>query len=275
MVPLTLPPAPLNVYVSAASRGLALTIAQRFAAGGANVAVSSRRQDHLDRAAAVIRPQAGPGARVLTVQGDLACPSDQERILDTLESEGFRPDVFICSCGQPAEASLASLDRSHWNHDVEMILGHAVFAAKRFAPLMAQSGYGRLVFVSSVYAKTPNGGSLTSSIARAGLFALSKAIVSEYASCGVASFPICLGYIDTPLLRNMALGRDYDAPEDAANGTQAWASVYEGWAEAIPSKRIASGDELAELVNFLVSPAAAYLNGTVLSYSGGLDRSLV
>lgn len=273
-MPLPLPPSPLNVYVSAASRGLGLAMAQHFAVRGANVALSSRSPDHLERASAQIR-QASPRAKVLTIAGDLASSADQERILDTLDNEGFRPDVFICSCGQPTETRLASLDRSQWNHDVEMILGHAVFATQRLAPMMAKAGYGRVVFVSSIYAKTPSPGYLTSSIARAGLFALSKAIVSEYAGCGVASFPICLGYVDTPLLRNMALGREHDAAQEGLEGVRPWAQVYEEWSGAIPAKRIASMEELAELANFLISPAAAYLNGTVLYYSGGLDRSLV
>lgn len=274
MTSLMEPPSPLNAYVSASSRGLALEMARQLAVGGANIALSGRNKAHLEGAGAVIR-QAAPGTRVVTVRGDLSCVEDQERILDALDAEAFRPDVFICSCGQPAESRLASLERVQWKHDVEMILGQAVFAAKRFAPAMAGAGYGRFVFISSIYAKTPNAGSVTSSIARAGLFALSKAIVSEYAGRGVAAFPLCLGYIDTPMLRNMALGGEFDDPEPMLQNPPAWAAKYDEWAAAIPSKRIASMQELAEMVRFLVSPAAGYLNGTVLSYSGGLDQCLV
>ena len=213
-----------------------------------------------------------PWARILTIAGDLAQRGDQDRILGTLEAEDFRPNVFVCSCGQPATSRLASLERSHWDHDIEMILGQAVFAAKRFAPAMAETGYGRFIFVSSIYAKTPAAEAVTSSIARAGLFALSKSIASEYASSGVASFPLCLGYVDTPLLRNLALGRDHDMPEPP---DESWTARYEEWAAGIPAKRIASMREVSELVRFLVSPAASYLNGTVLAFSGGLDRCLI
>jgi 3-oxoacyl-[acyl-carrier protein] reductase len=267
-------PSPLSVYVSAGSRGLALKIARQLAVTGANVALSARSQAHLELAASAIR-EVAPAVRLVTVAGDLTRVDDQERILDTLETEGFQPDVFICSCGQPGEAQLASVERAQWSHDVEMILGQAVFAAKRFAPVMAKSGYGRFIFISSIYAKTPHAGAITSSIARAGLFALSKAIVADYAAYGVASFPICLGYVDTPLLRNMATGLHYDASESARDGSADWGPRYEKWASGIPAQRIATMQELAELVGFLITPAAAYLNGTVLSYSGGLDRSLV
>jgi 3-oxoacyl-[acyl-carrier protein] reductase len=264
-------PMPLRAYVSASSRGLALDIARELASRGAQIALSSRNAEHLEAARSTVAVEA-PRARILTVTGDLSRQEDQERILDTLEAEDFRPNVFVCSCGQPAPSRLASVERSQWMQDVEMILGQAVFAAKRFAPAMAEAGFGRFIFISSVYAKTPSAEAITSSIARAGLLALSKAIVTDYAQYGIASFPLCLGFVDTPLLRNMAVGRDYDAPEPP---TKCWTNKYDDWAADIPAKRIASMREVSELVRFLVSPAASYMNGTVLDFSGGLDRCLV
>lgn len=268
-------PAPLRAYVSAGSRGLALEIARRLAQSGAEVALSSRCATRLEAARGEILRSKQDAKKVLTIPGDLSRAEDQDRILAALDSAGFLPDVFVCSAGQPKNARLDSLARADWEHDVEMILGQAVFAAKKFVPAMAERGYGRLIFISSTHAKYPHREFLTSSVARAGLFALSKAVVDEYASQGVASFVICLGYVDTPLLRNMALDRDFDGPAPIAGTTVPWSGRYEEWATEIPAKRIASPTELAKLVAFLVSPEAEYLNGTVLSFSGGLDRGIV
>ncbi len=104
---------------------------------------------------------------------------------------------------------------------------------------------------------------------------MSKAIVDQYASNGIASFVLCIGYVDTPLLRNMALGNDFDAPDPAltCSGNE-WITKYSDWSTTIPSGRIASADELAEVIHFLSTPAAEYLNGSVLSFSGGLDKNL-
>lgn len=267
-------PTPLNAYVSASSRGLAFEIARQLAADGANVALSSRSVSHLDSARATILAES-PRARVLTVSGDLCRVEDQERVLATLESNGFAPDIFICSTGHPRNLRFSSLSRADWESDMEMILGQAVFATSKLAPNMAEKGYGRFIFLSSICARTPSRDYFMSSLARSGLFALSKVVGDEYAGRGVASFVVCLGFIDTPMVRNMALGRPFDAPEPEAAVTASWTATYEKWAAEIPAQRIASPAELAKLVVFLVSPEAEYLNGTVFSFSGGLDRGIV
>jgi NAD(P)-dependent dehydrogenase (short-subunit alcohol dehydrogenase family) len=264
----------LNAYVSASSRGLAFEIARELAAGGANVALSSRDASHLDAARAKIAAES-PRSRVLTVPADLCRVEDQERVLATLESDGFVPDVFVCSAGHARNLYLSSLSRSDWQCDLEMILGQAVFATQRLAPAMAERGYGRIILLSSISAKTPDCDYFMSSLARAGLFSLSKMVAGDCAGRGVASFVLCLGFIDTPLLRNTALGRPVDAPDPEGVNTASWKAKYEEWAAEIPAKRIASPTELSKLVAFLVSPEAEYLNGTVFSFSGGLDRGLV
>ena len=267
-------PSPLNAYVSASSRGVAFEIARQLAMGGANVALSSRSAVHLAAARSAILADA-PKTRILTIQGELSSVEDQQRTLQTLDSEGFVPDIFVCNAGHPKTRHLSSLSREEWGCDLEMILGQATFAAQKFAPAMADRGFGRLVFLSSIYAKTPNRDYFMSSLARSGLFALSKMVGDEYADRGVASFVVCLGFVDTAMVRNLALGRSQDAPDPEAEVAAAWTSKYEEWSAEIPAKRIASPTELGKLVAFLASPEAEYLNGTVLSFSGGLDRGLV
>lgn len=267
-------PAPLNAYISASSRGFAFETARQLAVGGANVALSSRFASHLDAARAAILAEA-PQSRVLTIPGDLRNVEDQERILVQLDSDDFEPDVFVCSTGHPKNRFLSSLSRTDWQSDLEMILGQAVFATQKFAPAMAERGFGRFVFLSSIFAKNPSHEFFMSSLARSALFALSKMVEDEYADRGVASFVVCVGWVDTPMLRNMALGRSSDEPEPDNALKASWMPKFEEWAGDIPAKRIASSAELARLVQFLVSPEAEYLNGSVLSFSGGKERGLV
>jgi len=267
-------PHPLKAYVSASSRGVGFEIARQLAQDGASIAISSRDSLHLDAARSTILAEA-PGAQVLTALGNLANPADQESILSTFDAHDFAPDVFVCSAGHPKNRYLSSLSRTEWNDDLEMVLGQAVFATQKLAPSMAERGFGRLVFLSSIYAKTPQRDYFMSSLARSGLFALSKIVGEEYADRGVASFVVCLGFVDTPMVRNLAIGRPQDAQEPHASTAAAWGTKYEEWAADIPAKRIASPTELAKFVAFLTTPEAEYLNGTVFSFSGGLDRALV
>jgi NAD(P)-dependent dehydrogenase (short-subunit alcohol dehydrogenase family) len=267
-------PTPFKVYVSASSRGLAFEIARQFARDGADIALSSRIASHLDTARQTLLAES-PQARVLTIQGDIANVGDQEKILATLDAEDFQPDAFVCSAGHPMEGRLSSLSRADWGHELEMILGHAVFASQKFASAMADRGFGRFIFLSSLYAKAPNHDFFISSLARSALFALSKMVAGEYADRGMAAFVVCLGYIDTPLLRNRALGRPHDEPDPEESLLETWSARYEEWAADIPAKRIATPAELARFISFLTLPEAEYLNGNVFSFSGGMDKEII
>ena len=195
--------------------------------------------------------------------------------LGDLDFNNFSPDVFVCNSGHPRNRFLSSLSRNDWDSDLEMVLGQAVFAAKKFAPAMAERGFGRLIFLSSIYAKAPNREYFMSSLARSALFSLSKMVGSEYADRGVAAFVVCVGFTDTPMVRNLALGRPLDAPPPELTAGASWTAKYAEWADQIPAKGIASPTELGKLMTFLVSSDAEILNGTVFSFAGGLDQGLV
>lgn len=264
-----------GAYVSASSRGLAFEIARELARGGHDVALSSRHEDRLRLAADAIQAEF-PDSRIETVRADLSQPEDQQRVLDELDRRAFSVDVFVCSAGQPEAATLQSLGRQQWQHDLEMMLAQAVFAAGTLVPRMADRGFGRVILLSSSHVRQPQNEFVSSSLARAGLLALSKIIVDGYARKGVAPFIVTLGFVDTPLLRNMALGRAWDGPPpDVSAVAEPWAEQYQRWAAGVPAGRIGTALELAQLVRFLASPESAYLAGSLLSFSGGLERGLV
>ncbi len=263
------------VYISAASRGIGLAVALRFASNGYDVAISSRKASHLERAKEKILRKI-PHARVNLYVGDLSNPNDQAAILEAMQEASFSPDIFVCSSGQPQCTSLDNIDHDTWLAETEMIQGQALFATKHFAPRMAERGYGRFIFLSSVWTKNPGKDYLAGSMARAGLYVLSKSIVHQYAACHVASFVINLGFVDTPLLRNMAMGRPYDAMDPAETETgRPWQEKYKEWEQAVPAKRLGAEKDLASLIVFLASEEAEYCNGSIFSFSGGMDKNIL
>ncbi len=264
-----------QVYISASSRGLGFEVALSFALDGHEVALSSRRAKHLELAKEKITEKI-PTAKIRTYAGNLSCPKDQIAIINAMTNDSFSPDVFVCSSGQPIDLTLDNIDHDTWLNDIEMIPGQAVFAAQRFIPHMVARGYGRFIFISSVWTKNPCGNYLAGSMARAGLYVMSKAIVNQYAASHVASFVINLGFMDTPLLRNMALGRDNDATDPADIKTdRPWQKKYNEWKKIIPANKIGSVKDFAALVKFLSTPEAEYCNGSVFSFSGGMDKNLL
>lgn len=268
----------MKAYIAAGSRGIGLEIARRLLRGGADVAFSGRNVGRLEAARKdLLRDH--PDGRIITVRADIASIADQEHVAATLEREGFWPDVLVCSAGQPGLATLETVSRDQLQYGFEMLLAHAVFATQRFVRRMAEQGYGRLFFVSSIHAKYPNllpFEYFISGIARAGLFALVKVIQEQYAGYGVGGFLLLCGYVDTPLLRNVALGKPADCDLSEAEALDgAWRTRYDEWSRSIPCNRIGSASDLAETVAFLCRPEAQYLTGTTIHYSGGLDHSII
>jgi len=267
----------IKAYVSAASRGLALAAAKALAGEGAELAISSRNAARLMHARASILAD-NPTAKVMTVVADLATEEGQEHVLKTLELSGFLPNVFVCSAGHAERKRLEEVNRSEYRAGLGMILDQAVFTTQALLPAMASLGWGRLIYVSSIHAKYPNAlppEFFLSSVARCGLLALTKAIQRQYASAGIAAFSVALGYVDTPMLRNAAVGRSADSDEPDIVDRAQWSNRYEEWSKLIPAGRIADASEFGDLVRFLVSDAADYLNGQAFSFSGGLDGSII
>ncbi len=257
-----------RIYVSAASGGLGFETAARFAEEGAQVAISARGQSGLDSAKERILLRA-PGASVLTIAADISQRDGQELVLRRLTDDDHLPDVFVCGAGHPPQATLEALDRQAWTKGVEMILGHATFACRQFLPEMVRRGGGHVFFVSSIHAKVPYilpSQFLISSVARAGLLALAKAVTQQYGPSGIVTVTFMLGFIDTLHLRETAAAL---SGLENVSREEAYRPQFDAWASSIPSRRIASPAEVAELVLFMTRPEASYLNGSVLPFTGG------
>jgi len=270
-------PYELKAYVSAASRGLAFEAVKALAREGAELAISSRNADRLDQAKSSILTEM-PNAKVLTIVADLSTAEGQDHVLKTLDANCFSPDVFVCSAGHAARKRIEEIDRLEYGSGLAMILDQAVFTTRAFLPRMVARGWGRIIYVSSVHAKYPSvlpPEFFVSSIARCGLLALTKFIQQQYAATGIAVFSVALGYVDTPMLRNAALGRSVDSDEPGALDEARWAQRYAEWVRSIPAGRIADASEFGDLVRFLVSDPADYLNGQVFNFSGGLDGGII
>ena len=120
---------------------------------------------------------------------------------------------------------------------------------------LEQSGDGRIVLISSVAAETGLPGQVAYAAAKAGTVGLAKTLAGEWGPRGIRCNVVMPGFIATPKVRAL--------PERMRDGLSA----------AVPLARIGETDELAGTVAFLLSPAAAYINGAVIRVDGGFGLS--
>jgi 3-oxoacyl-[acyl-carrier protein] reductase len=139
-----------------------------------------------------------------------------------------------------------------WRRDLETNLYGAFYVAQAAFAALADSGDGRVVAISSVAAETGIPGQVAYGASKAGVVGMARTLAAEWASHGIRCNIVMPGLIATPKVLAMPVRL-----KDALEST-------------IPLRRFGAPEELAGVVSFLLSPAAAYLTGAVLRVDGGL-----
>src|SRR5207302_195549 len=143
-----------------------------------------------------------------------------------------------------------------WRKDLETNLYGAFYLAQAAFESLAASGDGRVVVISSVAAEQAIPGQVAYAASKAGLVGMARTLAAEWAGRGIRCNVIMPGFIATPKVLAM--------PDE----------VRRLATEQVPLGRFGETDELAGAVAFLLSPAAAYINGAVLRGDGGYGLSL-
>jgi 3-oxoacyl-[acyl-carrier protein] reductase len=251
--------------VGGASKGLGRACAQVLAAEGATVALCSRSQGDLDKAAKEIRDTTG--AAVLAFAGDLdRHETIQALIAATIEQFG-RLDILVNNSGGPPLAQASDATEEQWATALQRSLLFFARMSREALPHLKRSGSGRIVNIlaSTVYQPIPN---LTlSGVTRLGVVAFAKSLADEVGRDGVLVNNVCPGSILTErMMSNIA-----------ARAKQLGISVDEALklrAAETAVGRVGDPNEMAYLVAFLASSRSSYITGTTMLVDGGLVRSV-
>jgi 3-oxoacyl-[acyl-carrier protein] reductase len=239
-----------TAIVCGASSGIGLAIAEALVEEGANVAMFARRRELLRREADRL------GA--LAVRGDVTSPADLQRLVErTVEAFGGI-DVLVNNSGGPSRGSALELDVESLEAALELLLFSAVRLTTLCLPYLGKSGAGRVINIASSSVREPIANLALSNSVRPGVIGWAKTLAGEVGPRGITVNSIAPGRIETERLA-----------EVYPNGPT------EADLEAIPLRRLGQPREIGDVVCFLASERAGYVNGAVVPIDGGLTRGLL
>lgn len=240
-----------TALVTGGGSGLGLSMAKRFAALGARVAITGRSEERLAAAAEEIDPS---GERVFTHASDVR---DFERVEATVEAVagwGGGIDVLVNNAAGNFLAATEDLSPNGFDAVVRTVLHgtfHATLAAGR---RMIDGGGGSILNIVTTYAWTGSAFVVPSAAAKAGVLAMTRSLAVEWATYGVRCNAIAPG----PFPTEGAWSALMPTPELEAEARA-----------RIPMGRFGEHEELANLAVFLVSDGASFVNGEVVTIDGG------
>lgn len=242
--------------VTGGASGIGRATAESLASVGASVALLDVNAEGAKAAAAAI---AARGAKAIGVACDTTSEASIAAARMEVEEALGGADILVNNAGILRPGGLDKLSLVDWNKMLAVNLTGYLLVAQAFGEGMRQRRRGAMVHIASIAASEPQPFSGAYSTAKAGVHMLSRQFAYEWGPDGVRSNVVSPGLVRTALSEAY-----YQVP-----------GVLEARSKLIPIGRVATPDDLAQVITFLVSDRAGYVNGAELLVDGGANTILM
>ncbi|MFJ5769512.1 SDR family NAD(P)-dependent oxidoreductase [Psychrobacillus sp. NPDC093180] len=239
-------------FITGAGRGIGRQIALTLAAKNVTTIVSDVNDANANETVSLIEQA---GGEAIAVYCDVTKLSSVEEAVQEAVSKLSRIDILVNNAGWDKIEPFLKSEPSTWETILNINLLGQIHTCKTILPLMIENGYGKIVNISSDSGRVGSSGEAVYSAAKGGVIAFTKTLAREMARHKININSIAPGPADTPLFKEIG---EYNA------------GIAEALIKAIPFRRLAQPEDIANAVAFLSSEEANYITGQVLSVNGGL-----
>jgi len=238
--------------VTGGSRGIGAAIAAKFAAEGANVAITYLSSEEKANALAKELSTAH-GVTVKCYRSDASDYQQAEDLVKTVLDDFGQVDVLVNNAGITRDNLMLRMSEAQWDEVINTNLKSVFNLTKHILRPMLKARGGSIINMSSIVGMTGNAGQANYAASKAGIFGFTKSIAKEVGSRNIRCNAIAPGFIETEMT---------EALDE---------KTKEAYFASIPMKRFGKGEEVANVCAFLGSDLSSYISGQVLSVCGALN----
>ena len=202
-------------------------------------------------AEAVVAEIVAAGGKAVPAQANVAVKADVEAMFAKAVNELGGVDILVNNAGINRDVQLFKMSDEEWEQVIAVNLTGTFYSCRLAAQHMREKGFGRIINISSM-SWLGNFGQANYAASKAGVVGLTKTAARELAKKGITCNALCPGFIDTDMTRGV--------PE----------KVWDIMVGKIPVGRAGTAADVGNMVAFLASDEASYINGEVINVSGGM-----
>jgi len=253
-----------TALVTGAARGIGKAIATALAREGAAVVVVDLHAEAVEQAAKEIR-EAGFVAHGAVA--DVTQSQSVDRLVQETVARTGRIDILVNNAGVISNTPILDLTEEEWDRTLAVNLKGVFVCSQSVARAMSKQRSGRIVNIASLAGKVGAPGQAAYCASKHGVLGLTKVLAIDLAPFGVNVNAICPGNTETEMMRHVFTLR-------AESRGQTFDDLAQGILAKTPLGRFGQPDDVAQVVLFLVSPAAAYITGQTIDVDGGRSINL-
>jgi len=240
------------VIVTGGGTGIGLAIAKRLGELGARIAIGSRNAENLEKGSAELRHA---GLDPLAVQVDVRNPEQVDEMVHRVVRHFGRIDILVNNAAGNFVCRAEDLSPNGWNAVIGIVLNGSFYCSRAVGRhIIGRGGGGSIVSILANYVWTGSAGTIHSAAAKAGVMSMTQTLAVEWAKHRIRVNAIAPGPV-----------------ESAGAAKQLWNSpeAVQRITDMVPLQRWGKPEEIADSVAFLLSPAAGFITGEILTIDGG------
>lgn len=254
-----------QAIVCGSTQGIGKAIAEELAELGATVVLIARNEDRLKAVLANLTQNEGQNHEYIVA--DFSDPVVLKQKVEAFVNNGNQPEILINNTGGPSGGQILDEQYEKFSDALSAHLQCNHLLVQELSPCMMAKGYGRIINIISTSVKQPIPGLGVSNTVRGAVASWAKTLSYELAPFGITVNNVLPGFTATSRL-------DYVIESLMKKSGKSRQEVVAGLEADIPTRRIGEANEVAALVAFLASPAAAYINGTSIPVDGGKTTAI-